>query len=157
MYRQDEEDGQYEPYDSQYQGFDEDLLINIPEEDLILDIPEKDIQVSVPENEELIQNDMERVLEVIRRESRYEIRDFERMGIDRRLLNYLVKSMVSYIDKNYIRYKGTFNQKVNETIRDLKIDLIWVFEILQTLEISQVTINRLVDKTARISILNLRP
>jgi hypothetical protein len=156
MFRQDDEEEEYELNDNQYEGFDEDLLMDIPEEDLIINIPGEDIQVNVSEDEGRSQVDVDRVVGILNRVARNDIRELEKIGIDRRLLNYFIRTAVGYIDRNYNRYNGTIEQKINTVAGDLRRDLNWMFEIMQIFGAPLATVTRLIDGTARVSFQNLR-
>ncbi|MDP4088796.1 MAG: hypothetical protein Q8930_05935, partial [Bacillota bacterium] len=65
--------------------------------------------------------------------------------------------MVSLIDRNFNRYRGTLEQRVQEAEQDIRRDLHWIFDIFRTLGVSPATSGRLTDTVVRASIRNLRP
>ena len=101
--------------------------------------------------------DVERVVRMIEKDAKSEIKELERIGINQRLLIYLITSMVSYIDRNYNRYKGPFEQRVRAVEQDLRRDLYWVFDIFRVMSASPATVARLTDTVIRTSLKNLRP
>lgn len=114
------------------------------------------------QEEELINNrrspkDVERVIKIINKEAKNDISELIKIGIDKRLLDYLIKKMVIHIDNNYNRYTGKFDKKLEMAVADLRRSLPWIFEILQVFSASPATIVRLTDKVASISLKNLKP
>ena len=101
--------------------------------------------------------DIERVVRMIEKDAKSELKELERIGINQRLLNYLITSMVSYIDRNYNRYKGPFEQRVRAVEQDLRRDLYWVFDIFRVMSASPATVARLTDTVIRTSLKHLRP
>lgn len=109
------------------------------------------------DNDKRTPRDVERVVRMIEKDAKNEIKELERIGINPRLLNYLITSMVSYIDRNYNRYKGPFEQRVRAVEQDLRRDLYWVFDIFRVMSASPATVARLTDTVIRTSLKNLRP
>lgn len=101
--------------------------------------------------------DVERVIKIISKDARNEINELIKIGIDKRLLDHLIKRMVTYIDNNYNRYTGKFEKKLEMAVSDLRRSLPWIFEILQVFSASPATIVRLIDKIASSALKNLKP
>lgn len=101
--------------------------------------------------------DVERVLRMIQRDARAEIRELQKNGITSKLLAYFIASMVSYIDRNYAKYTGTFEQKQQEVLQYFGNDLVWIFDIFRTFGISPEVTSRFMEAVATTSIRNLRP
>lgn len=140
--------GLYEDEQLDYEDLDEDYNY----QDL-----DEEIEAYTLEDNYRAQSDIDRVIKLINRESQNQINELERIGIDKRLISYIIKTMVTYIDKNYNKYKGTFEQKVEIAVRDIRKDLHWIFEILQVFSASPATIARLTDIVVRTSLKKLRP
>lgn len=118
------------------------------DEDIVEDMPE----------ETRNRRDVERVVAIIKREATNDLRELERIGINRRLLDYLITSVVTYLDRNYEKYRrGPLDQRVQAAERDIRRELPWVFDIFQVLSASPATIGRLANKVVRIALRNLRP
>ena len=108
-------------------------------------------------NEGRAPRDVDRVVRMINRDARNVINELERIGINQRLLNYLITSMVSYIDRNYNKYRGPFEQRVRMAAQDLRRDLPWIFDIFRVMSASPATVARLTQIVVRTSLRNLRP
>lgn len=102
------------------------------------------------------QNDITRTVEILNQRALREFDEITRVGMDRKLLDYINRTLIQYIDKNYDRYQGTISRKTELSIFDIKRDLIWVFDILRIYNISPSTESRLLDKASRIALQNLR-
>jgi hypothetical protein len=100
--------------------------------------------------------DVNRVMRIIYRSAAREIAEIIRAGMDRRLLDYLIRSMVTFIDRNYDRYRGTLQQKVQAATRDIRRELYWIFDIMRIFGISPATQARLTNSVVTISFQNLR-
>jgi len=109
------------------------------------------------DNDKRTPRDIQRVVRMIEKYAKNEIKELERIGINQRLLNYLITSMVSYIDRNYNRYKGPFQQRVRAVEQDLRRDLYWIFDIFRVTSASPATVARLIDAVIRTSLKHLRP
>jgi hypothetical protein len=108
-------------------------------------------------NEDRSPRDVERVVRMIEKDARKELKELQRIGIDSRILNYLITSMVSYSDRNYNKYKGPFEQKMRAAERDLRRDLYWVFDIFRVMSASPATVERLTETVVSTSLRHLRP
>lgn len=100
--------------------------------------------------------DVTRVIGYIEQRVSQEIGEIVRIGMDRKLLDYLIRTMVQYIDKNYDRYQGLVPRRVEMALFDMKRDLGWVFDIMRIYHVSSSTENRLLDKLARAAVQDLR-
>lgn len=100
--------------------------------------------------------DVERVIRQINQRAAREINEIVRIGMDRKLLDYLIRSMVIYIDRNYNRYQGNRQQKIQMAERDLRRNLPWVFDIMNLYSVSPATQARLVNIVVTTSIDGLR-
>lgn len=100
--------------------------------------------------------DIERVMRIIQMQLAADYNTIVRAGIDRRLLNYMVETIVTYIDRNYYKYRGTIQQKVQSAAADIRRDIPWIFRIMQLYGIAPATISRFINSVLRISFENLR-
>jgi hypothetical protein len=108
-------------------------------------------------NEARTPRDVEKVVRKIEKDARNELKELERIGINSALSNYLITSMVSYMDRNYNRYKGSFDQKIQAAEKDIKRDLYWIFDIFRVMSASPATVSRLIETVVRTSLKHLRP
>jgi hypothetical protein len=108
-------------------------------------------------DEDRAPRDIDRVVRMINRDARKAMNELERIGINPRLLNYLITSMVSYIDRNYNSYKGPLNQKIETAKRDLRRYLHWIFDIFSVMSASPATVASLTETVVRTSLRHLRP
>jgi hypothetical protein len=108
-------------------------------------------------NEDRTPRGVERVVRKVEKDTRNELKELERIGITPGLSNYLITSMVSYMDRNYNRYKGSLDQKVQAAHRDLRRDLYWIFDILRVMSASPSTISRLIETVVKVSLKHLSP
>ena len=100
--------------------------------------------------------DIDRVMRMLQTQLANEYNTIIRAGLDRRLLNYMVETIVTYVDRNYYKYRGTMQQKIQAAGADIRRDIPWMFRIMQLYGISPATLMRFVNSILRISFENLR-
>lgn len=97
------------------------------------------------------------VIETVMKRAAQEIDEIKRVGMDTKLLDYLIRTMVQYINKNSDRYQGSIQRKAEMAIFDMKRDLGWAFDLMRIYNISFATENRLLDKLAKAAVQDLQP
>lgn len=75
--------------------------------------------------------DVNRVVNAFEARFRNLISELQRAGIDRRLIRFLIRTVVAYIDDNFNRYRGTLDRKTNAAIRDIRLQLPWIISIFR--------------------------
>lgn len=101
-------------------------------------------------------NDVDRVIRTLDRKLRPVYNEILRAGVDKKVLNYMVYTMVNYIDRNYNKYKGTLDMKVNAAEADIKIRYPFIHDLLRIYNVSPATQMRFFDGVIRTSFEELR-
>jgi hypothetical protein len=100
--------------------------------------------------------DVDRVMGIINQELAGPISEIQRIGVDQRLIRYLVRAVVSYIDTNFNRFTGSMDQRLDSVLREVRRQLPWVLEIMQVFGVSPATETRILTEIARVALENLR-
>ncbi|GIM28382.1 hypothetical protein CPJCM30710_10480 [Clostridium polyendosporum] len=109
-------------------------------------------------NETRPKEDVDRVIELIETRLRDEYVEITASGLDEKLLRYLVKTIVEYIDENYDKYneERSTNGKVVTIINDLRNKLPWIFEILKLFGVVLTTITNFISRVVLITFENIK-
>lgn len=142
-------------YPKWQRGIEED-----DESDAVLEFENEDLN----EDEELeyfdedsrSAQDVNRVMGLIN--ARYEsfYRRLMSAGMSRALARYLFRSIVTFVDINYNKYKGTIENKTTAAFNDLRRQQPWIFFVMRSYGIPQTAINQIVTTIIRFSFNNLR-
>ncbi|CAM3740675.1 hypothetical protein [Mesobacillus zeae] len=101
--------------------------------------------------------DVNRVMRILNQQHRNLYREIERGGMERKLSEYLFRSMVTYVDENFNRFTGNIEQKIAQASRQLSRRHPWIFDIMRIYNVSPASQNRIVDGVLRVAFRNLRP
>lgn len=107
-------------------------------------------------NESRNKNDVNRVVGSIERKLRPVYDEIVRVGVGRKLLDYMVYTIVTYIDKNYNKYKGNIDMKVKKAEADIRVRYPFIYDLLRIYSVSPATQMRLIDGVIRTSFEELR-
>lgn len=144
-----------EPYDEEFEfddaDFDEidDILDDFYEDS---DIDDMDFFEDAPRSVQ----DVNRVVNAFEIRFRNLIDELQRAGIDRRLLRFLIRTVVAYIDDNFNRYRGTLERKINAAIRDIRLQLPWIISILRVFGVLPRRIVEILREIVSFAFQNLR-
>ena len=108
--------------------------VHNPYGDLMLD--ENDFYATDPEVQDSkslsrAQRDIERVIPIALQNAANEVNQMIALGIPPRLISYLVREMVEYIDFNYSKYDKSASYNITQASEDIKTKLNWIFNILR--------------------------
>lgn len=100
--------------------------------------------------------DVNRVMNILHTQHQNLYQELIHLGMDRRLINYLFRSIVSFVDETYDRYTGTIEQKIAQAGRALRRRDPWIFDIMNIYSVSPAAQARILDTILRVSFRNLR-
>lgn len=109
------------------------------------------------EEEERTPQDVTRVMNILHAHYGHLYQELTRLGMDYRLVNYLFRSIVMFVDETYDQYTGTLDQRVTQAERALRRQRAWIFEIMNLYGAAPATQGRVVDTILRVSFQSLRP
>lgn len=61
--------------------------------------------------------------------------ELEDFGLDKKIIDYLVKTMFMHVHKNHHKYRGNTRRKANIASRDISLLCPWIFDIMAALKI----------------------
>lgn len=140
-----------EDIEETYEDFDERNYFVDEDEEMNSDDEEKEL-----ENLTRAPRDVDRVIKLINQKSSRDIEEIIRIGVDSRLVDYIIRVMVEFIDRNYNRYRGSRQQRIEEAKRDIRRNMPWIFDIMRIFSVSPATQQRLFDSIVSTSIDELR-
>lgn len=111
---------------------------------------------SMTRSEERAPQDVNRVIIDLERRFGNIYRELQSAGIDRRLVRFLVRKIVEYVDRNFNKYTGTVERKTNALIRDLRRDNPCIFEIMNVFGINPNRVNNIMRTIIAFAFDNLR-
>ncbi|BAU27404.1 hypothetical protein DFP93_102350 [Aneurinibacillus soli] len=112
---------------------------------------------SESEEEDRNTQDVTRVMNILHTHYGHLYQELTRLGMDYRLVNYLFRSIVVFVDETYDRYTGTIDQKITQAERALRRQRAWIFDIMSLYAVSPATQARVLDTILRVSFQFLRP
>jgi hypothetical protein len=68
------------------------------------------------------------ITDMVKKDSKNILKGIQQFITDTRLLDYLLVAVIAYICTNYNKYKDVIEQKTDELVEDLRINLPWVFD-----------------------------
>lgn len=102
------------------------------------------------------QRDIERVLPLIFQGSANEINQAIALGMNPRLIAYLIREMVSYIDRNYDQYDKSASYNITAAAEGIKTELYWILNIFRIFGVPFDVQIRLLNNAVITSMRNLR-
>lgn len=79
--------------------------------------------------------DVDMVVHDFRKEHHNIYDELEDFGLDKKIIDYLVKTMFMHVHKHHHKYRGNTRRKANIASRDISLLCPWIFDIMAALEI----------------------
>ncbi len=106
------------------------------------------IQMSKPE--------INKVVNMVKKDQMSLLQGIQKFIADTKLLNYLLAALITYICRNYNKYKDVIDEKTDELVEDMKKNLPWVFDILAIFDITPEMVDDFLDNTIKSTVMGIR-
>jgi hypothetical protein len=106
------------------------------------------IQMSKPE--------INKVVNMVKKDQMSLLQGIQKFIADTKLLNYLLAALITYICRNYNKYKDVIDEKTDELVEDMKRNLPWVFDILAVFDVTPEMVDDFLDNIIRSAVMGIR-
>jgi hypothetical protein len=107
-------------------------------------------------NFNMTRDQIENVAAAVKKESPNLLKDIGKYIKDSRLLDYLLLALITYVCNNYYKYKDIIDEKTDELVDELKVNLPWVFDILKVFGITTAMVDDFLDNLIKSTVLSLK-
>lgn len=137
-----------------YQSAYDNFYRSAHEEDFTFD--DYDVVNTDERNIKITREHVENIAANIKKEPTNILNDIAMFIKDTRLLDYLLACLITYICRNYYKYKDVIEEKTDDLVEEMKENLPWVFDILKLFGITSAMVDRFLDNLIRLTVVNLR-
>lgn len=99
---------------------------------------------------------IENVAANVMKEATNIFKDIQKFIKDTKLVEYLLVCLVTYICRNYYKYKDVIEEKTDELVDEIKRNLPWVFDILALFNVTPAMVDDFLDNLIKVTVMNLR-
>jgi hypothetical protein len=108
------------------------------------------------DNNQMSNPEINKVVTMVKKEHKSLLQSIQQFIADTKLLNYLLAALITYICKNYNKYKDVIDEKTDELVEDMKRNLPWVFDILAVFDITPEMVDDFLDNLIRATVMGIR-
>ncbi len=107
-------------------------------------------------NIQMTKPEINKVVDMVKKNQLSLLQSIQKFIKDTKLLNYLLAALITYICRNYNKYKDVIDEKTDELVEDMKKNLPWVFDILAVFDITPEMVDDFLDNIIRSTVMGIR-
>lgn len=107
-------------------------------------------------NNQMSKPEIIKVVDMVKKDQKSLLQSIQQFIADTKLLNYLLAALITYICRNYNKYKDVIDEKTDELVEDLRKNLPWVFDILALFDITPEMVDDFLDNLIRSTVMGIR-
>lgn len=108
------------------------------------------------ENIQMSKPEINKVVNMVQKNQMSLLQSIQKFIKDTKLLNYLLAALITYICRNYNKYKDVIDEKTDELVEDMKKNLPWVFDILAVFDVTPEMVDDFLDNIIRSTVMGIR-